>query len=301
MSAAARQIGVAQPALSSQIAHLEQELGQALFVRHGRGMALTEAGQRLRGRAIEILRQVDLTREELSVDPRSPSGTVVVGMATAANMAFSVGLLVSARRKFPRLDLQLVESMSGFLLEWVERGRIDLAVVYDATPNPALSVEPLMSENLYLIAARRKGPAMKRKFAFADLASVPLIVPGDEHRLGQLIQQMAATQKIALNIVAKINSTYTIKKLVGCGEGCSILSAHAVQEEVERGELVAIAIEGPPIIRSIDLVTNPVRKLNPSVAAIGRSIAETVRRQSECTPAPMPRRRPAAPDRRIGR
>lgn len=277
MSGAARQIGIAQPALSLQIAHLEAEFGQALFVRHGRGMTLTEVGQRLKGRAVEILRQVELTRDELSANPESPSGTVVVGMATSANMAFSVDLLISARRRFPRLKVQLVESMSGFLLEWVERGRIDMAVVYDVTPHATLSVERLATENLYLIASPGADAAVKPVVRFADLVAFPLIVPGKQHRLGQLIQQMAATQKVALDIVAEVDSTYSIKKLVSRGEGYSILSAHAVEEEIARCELSAIPIADPAITRSIDLIVNPLRKPNPSVKIIAKLIAEMVR------------------------
>lgn len=277
MSAAARQVGIAQPALSSQLARLEQELGQALFVRHGRGMTLTEAGQRLQGRAIEILRQVELTKDELSGDAGSPAGTVVVGMATAANMAFSVDLFISVRRKFPRLTIQLVESMSGFLLEWVERGRIDMAVVYDAAPHAALSVERLGTERLYLIAAPEADMKSKSVISFADLADLPLIIPGKQHRLGQLIYRLATAQKVQLPILAEIDSTYSIKKLVSRGEGYSILSAHTVQEEINRGELRAIMIEEPTITRSIDLVLNPLRKLDLSVTAIRKLLIEMVR------------------------
>lgn len=281
MSAAARQVGIAQPALSSQLARLEQELGQALFVRHGRGMTLTEAGQRLQGRAIEILRQVELTRDELSGDAGSPAGTVVVGMATAANMAFSVDLFISARRKFPRLTIQLVESMSGFLLEWVERGRVDMAVVYDAAPHAALSVERLGTERLYLIAAPEAGIKSKSTISFADLADLPLIIPGKQHRLGQLIHRLAAAQKVQLTILAQVDSTYSIKKLVSRGEGYSILSVHTVQEEINRGELRAIMIEEPTITRSIDLVLNPLQKLDLSVTVIRKLLIEMVRVEPE--------------------
>ena len=288
MSAAARQVGIAQPALSSQLARLEQELGQALFVRHGRGMTLTEAGQRLQGRATEILRQVELTRDELSGDAGSPAGTVVVGMATAANMAFSVDLFISVRRKFPRLTIQLVESMSGFLLEWVERGRIDMAVIYDAAPHAALSVERLGTERLYLIAAPEADVRSKSVISFADLADLPLIVPGKQHRLGQLIHRLAAAQDVRLSVLAEVDSTYSIKKLVSCGEGYSILSAYTVQEEINRGELRAIMIESPTITRSIDLVLNPLRKLDSSVAVVRKLLIEMVRVEPQRTTVVAP-------------
>lgn len=281
MSAAARQIGTAQPALSLQLAKLEEELGQPLFLRHGRGMTLTEAGQRLRGRAAEIMRHVDLARNELAGNAESPVGTVALGMATAANMAVSVELLVEARRRFPAIKLHLVESMSGFLLEWVERGRIDMAVVYDVPSNAALTVEPLREEELYLIVGPDAPLRFEGRISFASLGELPLILPGIQHRLRELIQRKAAANGISLVTLADVDSTYTIKKLVSRGEGLSILSRHAVEEELARGELFAVPIEGPAIKRSIDLVSYPPRKFDRSVAAIRRLILERVAPASE--------------------
>lgn len=275
MSAAARQVGIAQPALSLQIAHLEAELGQKLFARHGRGMSLTEMGRRLQSRATEILRHVELAKEELADDTESPSGTVSIGMATAANMAFSVDLLISVRRRFPRLKVQLVESMSGFLLEWVERGRIDMAIVYDVPPHGSLLIERLATEELFLIGSPEA--ELGSSVPFPELAGIPLIIPGKQHRLGQLIHRLAVAEKLALNIAAEVDSTYTIKKLVTHNEGYTILSWHAVQEEVERGELRAMSLRNPTPRRSIDLVINPLRKLDPSVVAVRKSLVRLVR------------------------
>ena len=277
MSGASRQVGIAQPAISLQLARLEEELGQTLFVRHGRGMTPTEMGQRLHGWAIEILRQVDLAKEDLSGDPDSPSGTVSIGMSTAANMAFSVDLLMLARRRFPKLRVQHVESMSGFLLEWVERGRIDMAVVYDVPPHAFLVVETLMKEELYLIASSAMAtPYGASTLPFDALSTVPLIIPGRQHRLGQLLHRLAEAQGVDLQIVAEVDSTYSIKKLVSRREGFSILSLHAVQEELDRGELRAIPIREPAVTRSVDLVINPMRRLNSSVLAMRNLLAELV-------------------------
>ncbi len=101
ISRAATQVRVAQPALSQQLGLLEAEFGQPLLRRHARGVTPTEAGRRLGERAIEILRQVDLTRDELAVDAASPVGTVALGMATAFNMAFSVEVMLQTKRRFP--------------------------------------------------------------------------------------------------------------------------------------------------------------------------------------------------------
>ncbi len=277
ISKAAAQVRIAQPALSQQLALLEVEFGQALFVRHARGVTPTEAGRRLGERAVEILRQVDLTHDELAVDTGSPVGAVALGMATAFNMAFSVEVLVRAKRRFPRIRLHLVESMSGFLREWTERGRIDLSVIYETPPSPSLHTEVLGSEKLFLIVR----PAMARQLGgtvpFASLPDLPLVLPGQAHGLRALLDRRAMEAGFTLTVPFEVDSTYTIKGLVAAGAGCSILSAHAVRDEVAAGTLAMIPIGPPGISRSVQLATAQGRRTDPSVAAIAETIREIIR------------------------
>lgn len=276
ISRAAAQVRVAQPALSQQLGLLEAEFGQALLLRHARGVTPTEAGRRLRERATEILRQVELTRDELAVDARSPVGAVALGMATAANMAFSVEVLTRVQARFPRIRLHLVESMSGFLREWTERGRIDLSVIYEAPRSPGLRLEPLRDEDLLLIASPACAAGFGETVEFKGLASLPLVLPAPAHGLRMLVDRKAAEGGIALDIRHEIDSTYTIKRLVAQDAGCSILSRHAVQDELAAGTLAAIRIGPPGISRSIQLVLHRARAADPSVAAVRGIVREVV-------------------------
>ena len=277
LSRAAEQIRVAQPALSQQLAALEAEFGQALFLRHPRGVTLTEAGSRLRDRAAEILRQVDLTRDELSVDAASPVGSVALGLATAFNMAFSVAVLTRARQLYPRIRLHLVESMSGFLREWTERGRIDLSVIYEVPPSPTLDLQALGTEELFLVAPPDIACRFGATVPLEALASLKLVLPGAAHSLRALVDRRAAECGLVLSVAFEVDSTYTMKRLVAAGEVCSILSAHAVQEEVACGTLAAIPIGAPGIARTIQLATAQARRTDPSVTAIAGVIRDVIR------------------------
>ena len=276
ISRAALQVRVAQPGLSQQLALLEAEFGQALFVRHARGVTPTEAGRRLAERALEILRQVELTHDELAVDAASPVGAVALGMATAFNMAFSVEVLTRAQQRFPRIRLHLVESMSGFLREWTERGRIDLSVIYETPLNPSVHTERLGMEELFLVAppalAARLGPVVP----FASLPGLALVLPGRAHALRVLLEGRAADAGVALSVAFEVDSTYTIKGLVAAGMGCSILSMHAVRDEVAAGSLAAIPIGAPGIARSVQLATGQRRRSDPSVMAVAGIIREVI-------------------------
>ncbi len=276
LSRAAGQIRVAQPALSQQVSRLEAELGQALFLRHPRGVVLTEAGRRLRERATEILRQVDLVHDELAVDAASPTGSVVVGLATAFNMAFSVAVLTRTRALYPRVRLHLVESMSGFLREWTERGRVDLSVIYEIPPNPTLHLEALGMEELFLIASPEQARKLASSITLRELARLPMVLPGRAHGLRALADRRVAEAGLALSVTFEVDSTFTMKRLVAAGEGYSILSAHAVREEVADGTLAAIPITPPGIPRTVQLATAQARRNDPSVAAVGRVIRDVI-------------------------
>ena len=276
LSRAAEQIRVAQPALSQQLAGLEAELGQVLFLRHPRGVTLTEAGRRLQERASEILRQVDLVHDELAVDAASPAGSVAVGLATAFNMAFSVAVLTRARKLFPRVRLHLVESMSGFLHEWTERGRIDLSVIYGVPPSPTLHLEVLGTEALFLIASPDQAQQLGASITLRALSRLPMVLPGRAHGLRALVDRRAAEAGLALSVAFEVDSTYTIKQLVSAGEGYGILSAYAVQEETARGTLVAIPIAPPGVQRNVQLATAQARRTDPSVTAIAKVIREVI-------------------------
>ena len=265
---------MAQPALSHQIMQLEAELGQDLFQRHPRGMELTPAGTRLRDRATEIIRQVDGTRDELTSTHAAPVGAVKIGIATAVNMTLSVPLLRETLVRFPRVKLHLVESMSGFLLEMVERGRVDLAIAYDFPATAQLHVETLGREELMLIAPAAMTDVLGDRIDPERLARLPLILPGFPHSLRHLVDAMAANEAIRLDVIAEVDSTYSIKRLVADGLGCSILSRQAVLDEIGSGELTAIPIDCARLRRNIQIGINLSRADDAAVRSISRLIAE---------------------------
>ncbi len=278
ISRAAEQVHVAQPALSQQLRLLEDELGQVLLRRHARGVRLTDAGSRFQLRALGILRQVDALKHEFVSTRAEPVGSVVLGMATAVNLAFAVPIYQAVRQRYPGIVLKMVESMSGYLLEWAEQGRLDLAVGYEMSSAPGLQAERLGKESLFLIASPSAFAPPPARLSMAALADIPMVLPGFPHSLRILLDRRFVEHGLALHVAADVDSTPVIKRLVAAGQGCSILSVHAVADELARGELVAIPIARPGIARSIDLATGVQRRNDPAVQAVREIVIEVVRR-----------------------
>jgi DNA-binding transcriptional LysR family regulator len=156
---AAAFLQVAQPALSRQVRTLEVELRQPLLDRNGRGVTLTEAGKRLLAHARGILQQVQRARDDLEDQRGAATGRLAIALPPSVSRTLTAPLVKAFREQLPRANLSVVEGLSTYALEWLVIGRVDCAVVYNVTPSPAIDLQPLLDEPLYLVSARGPGRA----------------------------------------------------------------------------------------------------------------------------------------------
>ena len=135
---------VSQPSLSQQIAKLEEELGQPLFERLGRGVRLTEAGQKLLGRASQILLLLDEAKAAVADEP--DAGRLVVAAIPTIAPYFLPAVLTRFAEECPRARIEVAEETTGRLLEMMAHGDVDLAIMALPLRGENLHVEPLFSE-----------------------------------------------------------------------------------------------------------------------------------------------------------
>lgn len=260
-SRAASELYIAQPALSRQIAKLEEEIGVPLLIRHGRGVRLTAAGARLLERAEMITHMVNETGEQVRASADEEGGHLAVGLPPTIGALIGADLIKDFRARWPRVTLHLREGLSSSLQEWVLDKRVDLAVVYNQPLLDAFDVRPLFSEPMILI-----GPAgdagRKRSYHIRDLADLPLILPGLPHSNRRLVEQAAIQHGVRLRVEIEVDSVALTKQLVKAGLGYSILTHVAIKDEVARGEVVAYKIERPSIRSTVAITT--LRESRPS-------------------------------------
>jgi LysR family nitrogen assimilation transcriptional regulator len=253
-SRAASELYIAQPALSRQIAKLEEEIGVPLLIRYGRGVRLTAAGARLLERAEMITHMVNETGEQVRASADEEGGHLAVGLPPTIGALIGAELIRDFRARWPRVTLHLREGLSSSLQEWVLDKRVDLAVVYNQPLLDAFDVRPLFSEPMILIGPLG-APGRKHSYQIRDLADVPLILPGLPHSNRRLVEQAAIQHGVRLRVELEVDSVALTKQLVKAGLGYSILTQVAIKEEVSRGELVAYAIERPSIRSTVAITT----------------------------------------------
>lgn len=253
LSKAAGRLRIAQPALSRQIRLLEEELGLRLFDRHGRGMIITEQGQEVLRHATRVLAELEALKAS-AAGPGSPlSGHVAIGLPPTVADVLSVPLVAAFRSEHPGVMVQLVSSYSGYLLDWLYRGEIDLAVLYEPRATRSLRSEPLMQESLFLIGPPDAGLSAEKAVSFSDAACRPLLLPSNRHGLRNILERFAQEAGFALNVVVEIDSYTALKDLVRHGYGCTILSLASIHEDIAAGRLSAAPIIDPAPVRLLTL------------------------------------------------
>lgn len=239
LTRAAEIVCVAQPALSQQLAALEDEFGVPLVHRGAKGVRPTEAGKTLYRHARNILRQTEVAGAEVRLAGAELSGTVAVGLPTTAAAAFGMALVRTVRQRHPQIRLQLFESMSGYISELLNQNRLDFAILFRDTPSRAVEPEPLASEPLCLVGTppegavrhpRRGRAAASAAIALKALDGMPLVLPSGSQGLREVVERSFAKAGIALNVVADLDSLPFLLAAAREGLACTILPASSLGE-----------------------------------------------------------------------
>ena len=235
-SKAALILNIAQPALSRQVRLLETDLHVTLLTRTGRGVVLTEAGKRLFDHSIGILQLVARATEDIEAARDVPTGRIVIGLPPSMGRMLTLPLVENFRRSLPKARLVIVEGLSTHLTEWIATGRVDLGLVLNPEPNPAIEVTPLLDEPLGLIGPTKGGETGKggksakpATIAFGELTHYPLILPERSHALRKLLETQAAQAALKLDVGFEVSSVQSILDLVEAGYGYAVLSQTALR------------------------------------------------------------------------
>lgn len=268
-SKAARVLDTVQPALSRQVRQLEIDLHMTLLDRTGRGVVLTEAGRRLFEHSVGILERVERAREDLAASRDEPVGRVVIGLPPSVGRQLTVPLVETFERSWPKARLAVVEGLSAHIGEWIATGRVDIGLLYNPEPQPALELTPLRTEPLCLISpAARCTPETPPTLTLAELHGVPLVIPERLHATRRLLEAQAALAGIKLRVAWEISSVASILALVRQGHGHAVLTREAVSGEHEARALVVRTIVQPTLSNALFAATAASRRATPLQRAV---------------------------------
>jgi LysR family nitrogen assimilation transcriptional regulator len=300
LSRAAARLSISQPTLSRQLNRLETEMRTDLFYRHGRGVALTHAGQRLLDVAGDALQRLDGVRDELQSRTLDEIGEVAIGMPPSIAATVGADLATVFAATWPKAHLRMRESFSGVLQEWIETGRLDLAVLYDARRGPNTLATPLLLEDLFLIEAPGEpgtGAVDVGELAAIDvgelaaidagelaaidvgeLAARACLLPGPGNGLRRVVDAACWSERVQPRVQSEIDCVAALKQLVERGAGCTILPFGAVHREVQEGRLRVRPFRSPAMRAMLVLATPPNKPVTPLIRSVIGMLQTEVRR-----------------------
>ena len=274
---AAQEIHISQPALSLHVRQLEEEVGQPLFDRIGKGVTLTEPGRLLEQYAIRIFAEFKELKEELDELKGVQRGKLVVGASTTPGNYLLPRIIGSFRLRYPKVTVHLEVANTREMEFRILRKEVDLAVVGGRLVEDShLIVEPYVVDELVLVVAPTHPWARRRRIKPEDLGKEPLILREAGSATRWVMEETFRQQGIQYQVGMELGQTEAIKGAVAAGIGVAILSRFAVAHEVSCKTLAVVRVEGVSLTRDFVLVRLK-EKRQSAVALAFRELLENER------------------------
>jgi molybdate transport repressor ModE-like protein len=281
LSAAAQAVGIGQPSASQHLRTLETAAGQRLVERNGRGSRLTEGGRVLATHAAQALAALAAGEQELGALAGLQSGTIRLGASTAPGSYLLPDTLGCFRREYPGVDIEIEIAASGEILRRLLSGRIELAIVGVDKADERIALEPFLADEI--VGAAKPGLVGTSKGTLAPraLAQATLLCREPDSSSRAYVETELREIGVQPARVWELGSTEAVKRAAREGLGVAFLSAYAVAEEIERGELEVFRLRGRPrLTRNFHIARLASRPLSPAERAFVATLTRCCAKQS---------------------
>ena len=272
--------GIAQSALSKHIASLENEIGAKLFYRTGRGVVLTELGQSMMPRVRSLLSEFELLASEVRDQSNVPSGPVRLALQSSITQHIVGPLFQHVRADFPKIDLRLMEGFAGNIEEALANGRADVGVFSRYGDRIHKTDEALVTDELYLIARTGDPVVGNPSCRFADVAGLPLVLPGAPDGFHMMLLDEAKKAGVHLNTQIEVDSLTAMREIVANGAAYTILTRQAVSVDMQLGRIQVSRITDPVLSRTLVLAVSTQRPLTHASRTVIGLIRKLTQRET---------------------
>jgi len=291
LSAAAQAVGIGQPSASQHLRTLEAAAGQRLVERNGRGSRLTEGGRVLAAHAAQALAALAAGEQELEALAGLQTGTIRLGASTAPGSYLLPDTLGCFRRDYPGVDVEIEIAASGEILRRLLAGRIELAIVGVDRADERIALDPFLADEIVGVAKAGTVATRQGTLEPAALAELTLLCREPDSSSRGYVERELGEIGVQPAHVWELGSTEAVKRAAREGLGVAFLSAYAVAEEIERGELDVFRLRGRPrLTRDFQTARLAGRPLSPAesafIATLTRCCAKQAAYAEGCVAAP---------------
>lgn len=241
---AAEALDLTQPTLTARLRGLEAELGTPLLLRGRRGVTLTAAGRRFLPRAMAALEAVRRGVADTRSARDARGGFLTLGLASDLALYLAPAALARFARTHPDVEVTVRSGRSRAVAEALRADEIEIALVSQLVVLPELASRPLFTEDVPVVVGRTHAFARRTRVSAEDLAMSGLVIRDPSAYLHTLTLAFFAQAGTAPRILMELDNTEACKRVVLAGFGAALLPEMAIRDEVRRGELVTLRVEG---------------------------------------------------------
>jgi DNA-binding transcriptional LysR family regulator len=274
-TAAAKAHFVTQPAVSIQLQKLQDELGTRLFEVHGKVVRFTQAGEVVLDYARKLMSVEGEMLREIEDFSGLRKGRLALGTIDAASIYVLPGVFSRFNERYPGIEIYLEINSTNELLGGLDRGELDLIVgTLPVAERNRFEIHPIFTEDLVLIAPARHPLTKEPAIGLQKLAEYSFIFFHKGSVTRRIIEKVLGDNGITPRVTMDIDSPEAIKNLVASGLGLSVLPMRIVRDEVEKGSIAILEVEGLAFERSLGLIRAKERYLSSTAGAFIRILEE---------------------------
>lgn len=236
---------ITQPALSRQIASLEQELGIILFERVKQRVLLTPAGHAFIEYAKSALDALHEGEKELLKWRQGEHGTILIGCNPSLATAFLPPLLTTFHHQYPSIHIKVQVHSSDTIIKLVEQGKVDLGFIYDPTIHSELVViKELFRQPLQLLLSKQHPLFVHKEqgLTLANIVQETILMLGETTRLHNVLKRVFLQRGYTIKPAIEIDSIEGLKEMVKQGCGITIIPEALLQSQSLDSQLALLPI-----------------------------------------------------------
>ena len=264
---AAEELNVAQPSVSQQIAKLERELGAQLFHRMKRRVALTPAGQAFLPRARRLLHELDQARGEVQELSGLRKGSLAIGATPSVSTHLLPPVLAAFHQRHPGINLRLREEGSRRLLQALDGGELDLAIVTLPVRQAVIETTALLTERLVLAVRAGSPLSTGGEVELRQLRNVPFVMFREGYDLRDVTLSACRRLGFEPQIAIEGGEMDSVLRMVAAGMGIAIVPEMVIEPTAG---LDSVPISRPLLRRTVALA----RRRDRYYSAAAREISD---------------------------
>jgi len=277
--------GTSQPQISRLINDLEQECGGRLFRRTGRGVLLTELGERIAPRIRAWLASTEELANDIRTAAGTPIGQVRIGSLPSTAYPLLTTVFMRLKREFPLVQMAVREGQGAQLETWLDDGSVDLAILFRISPTPRNGDVYLFEAPTYLVSAVGDPLTAKPTVEFSALENLPLVLFCRPSAWRNHLEQVADEQRVTLNVALEADSLSMQTNIVAAGGVYALLGPDAIANASRTLRLQSARLVAPIVNRHVALAMSPRGKTTLACRTVMQLIRDVARSGGQ-RPAP---------------